>query len=527
MYITKNTERLTLAVIGGGAASVAFLHHLSNLITPSAAARLQVTVFEPRSLVGPGLAYQPDVDSVLLNRAVETMSVSAVDFSTFTSWVRWKSHHESELHELARRDPSSTYVSRPLFGRYLNDFFNETMSTARRKGLAIDVVHKEIRQIARRTRYRLIADDDAYDADSVVLAVGNTGQRDHYGLAGHERYIHCPYPVASVLEELADAHRIAIIGASLTAVDIAVSLDRMNSRAEIHMVSNTGLLPLVKGQQALPQPLRHLTVERLRALTSDGRTTISLRQLGRLIRAEFRAAGADWRALFSEQGDAVARLSDEIALADRERAWQTILVATNDIVEFAWHVLDTASQACVQKRFARHWLACRAPMPVENARVLARMLEEGRLKLMKTPIAFERTDPHRLVTTIDGQGCGDTYDYVVNATGAARDVQEPGDSVLIWQMLSDGLASRDWRGGIRVDFDTGAVIDGDGEPDYQLRALGHITSGTYFFVSSLEMVAKRARRIATDIASALAEEDLTLQRPSAQPFEPIGDGVAA
>lgn len=122
MSISKNPERFTLAVIGGGAASVAFLHHLSNLITPSVAARIQVKVFEPRSQIGPGLAYQPDVDTALLNRAIETMSVSAADFSTFTSWVRWKSHHEPELRDLVRRDLSSTYVSRSLFGRYLQDF---------------------------------------------------------------------------------------------------------------------------------------------------------------------------------------------------------------------------------------------------------------------------------------------------------------------------------------------------------------------------------------------------------------------
>lgn len=525
MYITKNTERLTLAVVGGGAASVAFLHHLSNLITPSVAARLQVKVFEPRPLVGPGLAYQPDVDSALLNRAVETMSVSAADFSTFTSWVRWKSHHEPDLHELVRRDLSSTYVSRALFGRYLHDFFNETMSTARRKGLTIDVVHREIRRITRDTRYRLVADGEAFDADSVVIAVGNTGPCDHYGLAGHARYIHRPYPLAPALAQLAGANRIAILGASLTAVDIAVSLDRINSRAEIHMVSNTGVLPLVKGRQARPQPLRHLTAERLDALTSDGRRKISLRQLGRLIRAEFRAAGADWRELFAEPGDAVALLRDEIAQADRERAWQTVLVATNDLVEFAWHALDPVSQAFALKRFARHWLARRAPMPVGNARVLARMLDEGRLKLVKTPIAFDRTHPHRIAPAIAGRAAGEPYDYVVNATGAARDVREPGDSALVWQMLQDGVASRDWRGGIRVDFETGALLGSDGEPDYQLRALGHITSGTYFFVSSLEMVAKRARRIATDIASAFAEEDIAL-RPITRTFGIAGDGFA-
>ncbi len=520
MSISKNTERFTLAVIGGGAASVAFLHHLSNLITPSVAERVQVRIFEPRSQIGPGLAYQPDVDTALLNRAIETMSVSAADFSTFTSWVRWKSHHEPELHDLVRRDLSSTYVSRSLFGRYLKDFFNETLATARRKGLSVDVVHREIRAVSRNSRYRLVADEEIFEADSVLIAVGNTGPRDYYGLSGHERYIHRPYPLASALTKLAHARRIAVIGASLTAVDIAVSLYRMNSQAEIHMVSNTGVLPLVKGKQALPQPPRHLTAERLRALTSEGHRKISLRQLGRLIRAEFKAAGADWRELFVDHDDAIALLRDEIAEADRERTWQTILVATNDLIEFAWNALDPESQACALKRFARHWLACRAPMPVENARVIATMLADGRLKLMKTPIAFDRAHPHRISSTVAGH-----YDYVVNATGAAKDVQAPDDSALIWQMLQDGLACRDWRGGIRVDFETGALLDSDGEPDYQLRALGHITSGTYFFVSSLEMVAKRARRIATDIASAFAEEDVTL-RPITQPFELAGDEIS-
>ncbi|AOJ07454.1 hypothetical protein WS71_09130 [Burkholderia mayonis] len=104
-----------------------------------------------------------------------------------------------------------------------------------------------------------------------------------------------------------------------------------------------------------------------------------------------------------------------------------------------------------------------------------------------------------------GKGSSDAYDYVVNATGSAKDIDSPAISPLGWQMLRDGLAAPDWRGGIQVDFDTGAILERSGEPDWQLRALGHITCGAYFYVSSLEMVAKRARKIAGDIVSALSE----------------------
>jgi uncharacterized NAD(P)/FAD-binding protein YdhS len=508
---SRHHERFTIGVVGGGAASVAFLHHLTNLIAPSVAQHIRIRLFESRPSVGPGLAYQHDVNSLLLNRAVETMSVSAGDFSTFASWMRWKAHHEDGLHEMTKQDLSATYLPRALFGRYLHDFFQETATVAQRKGLAIDIVPHEVRRITRDTRYQLVAGPDSYETDIVLLAIGNIGQRDIYRLSGHPCYLSQPYPLAPLLERLGKSKRVCILGASLTAVDVAVSLYNTNRDVEIHMVSPTGTLPYVKGRQVPHRSLRFITHDRLRALTADGTRKISLRTLGRLLRTEFRAVGTDWRELFARADNARVLLDDEIAHADRERPWQTVLVATNDIVEDAWHALDARGQFIVLERFARPWLARRAPMPLENARLLARMLDDGRLKLVKGPVMFDRTDPSYLAMTRVEATSSETYDCVINATGSARYVEGPDDSPLSWQLLQDGLASPDPRGGLRVDFDTGALLDSDGEPDWQFRVLGHLTSGTYFFVSSLEMIAKRARKIAADLASSLSEEDLALR----------------
>lgn len=502
-------EKFTIAVVGGGAACVAFLHHFSELISPEAASRIRIKIFEPRGTIGRGLAYQHDCESLLLNRAVETMSVSASDFSSFTSWVRWKAHHEDELKALARRDLSATYVPRALFGRYLDDFFRETSATAARKGLTLQVEQREVTAVRRATRYRLETDGAVFEADTVLLAIGNIGQHDHYGLLGHERYLHEPYPLALHLDRLSRAGKVAILGSGLTAVDVACSLFRMRSDVEIDMLSPSGILPYVKGRQVRPDAPRFLTGRALQALTAGGTRKIGLRSLARLLRAEFRAKQADWRELFASADDALTLLRDEIAHADRERAWQTVLVATNEVVEEAWHALEPAAQALVLQRFARPWLARRAPMPLENARLLAAMLENGRLKLLRTPAEFERGDPARLGLRL-GDGSVAGYDYVVNATGAAKTVRGPQDSRLAWQLLREGLASPDWRGGLQVDFNTGALLDAQGEADWQLRCLGHLTCGAYFFVSSLEMVAKRARRIASDLASALSEEDMAL-----------------
>ena len=59
---------MKIAVIGGGAGCVAFLHHFVDLIGCLEAKFIKIKVYERRERVGPGLAYQEDCDSVLLNR---------------------------------------------------------------------------------------------------------------------------------------------------------------------------------------------------------------------------------------------------------------------------------------------------------------------------------------------------------------------------------------------------------------------------------------------------------------------------
>ncbi|PHV07352.1 hypothetical protein CSQ96_09060 [Janthinobacterium sp. BJB412] len=140
MYQPLEQQRFTIAVVGAGGACVAFLHHLVSSLTPPLAASLRVLVFEPRPCAGPGLAYQDDAETVLLNRVAETMSVSADDFSTFSAWLRWKAHHAEELRPVSAANLSATFVPRPVFGRFLADFFAETLASARHKGLAIEVV---------------------------------------------------------------------------------------------------------------------------------------------------------------------------------------------------------------------------------------------------------------------------------------------------------------------------------------------------------------------------------------------------
>lgn len=497
-------EKFTVAVVGAGGASVAFLHQLVALIEPQQAACMRIVVFEPRGQIGAGLAYQDDVATALLNRNAETMSVSASDYSTFSAWLRWKAHHESALKSVSCTDLTGAYVPRATFGRFLCDFFGESCAAAHKKGLQIDVIAQGVDAIARGERYQIRYQGGTLFADSVLLAVGNTGARDHYRLRGHASFVASPYPLTRQVLPLGGASAICIIGTGLTAVDIAVTLATHGYRGKIDMVSNSGHLPFVRGLPGPAHQLSYLTKAALMQLSQNGTRKSSLRAVFRLLRAELRTAGSSWRDLLRSDATPVARLRHELGAATSVRPWQRVLSATNDVIELAWHSLPGADQQLVTKRYARAWMARRAPMPAENARILLAMIDAGQLQLIAGTPVFDRSDAACLRARFDGDSSWRRYDNVINATGAARSVEEEADSPLIWQLLRDGYAVNNPLGGIRIDFATGAVIDEDNEPDWNMRALGHITSGTYFFVSSLEMIARRAQQIAAQMLSSFA-----------------------
>ena len=51
-----------------------------------------------------------------------------------------------------------------------------------------------------------------------------------------------------------------------------------------------------------------------------------------------------------------------------------------------------------------------------------------------------------------------------------------------------------------MDFDTSAVVDSSGSANGTIYAVGQPANGTYYFVSSLEMVSLRAKSTAKAIA---------------------------
>ncbi|WP_185715924.1 FAD/NAD(P)-binding protein [Burkholderia sp. Bp9004] len=497
---SKNATVASVAIVGGGAACVSLLHQMMQLYADRRPAPIDILVFERKFTVGPGLAYQEDGRELVLNRVADAMSISPTDATLFSRWMLWKASYSREICEATGEGFPDTYVARRLFGRFLHDAFLEIQRVAAGCGISVRVIHETVTAIDRRSVPCVRTASGSWPATHVVLATGHTNPKDYYGLAGHDRYLHFAYPVSKHLETLRSATSICILGASLTAIDVAVSLQAAGYHGRIDMLSRRGLLPYVKGKSYPPHTLRHLTGHALTQMTGAGTAKIGLRTMFRLFRRELRAVGVDWKVLFgAEYGPADVHLDAQIRSAGEIKPWSPVFRALNGLVHDLWHALDQASQHLFLARFARRWMSIRTPIPLQNATRVQAMMRTGQLRILSGSATFAATPCGRIDMTRN-DGAVQRYDMVVNATGTATCIDTPDDSALIWSLLQSGIADRDARGGIKVDFESGALVSRTGSIDPNIRALGHVTSGTYFYVDSLDMISRQAERIARALA---------------------------
>jgi uncharacterized NAD(P)/FAD-binding protein YdhS len=105
-------------------------------------------------------------------------------------------------------------------------------------------------------------------------------------------------------------------------------------------------------------------------------------------------------------------------------------------------------------------------------------------------------------------------DWVINATGPARSVDGNTGSLLLKNLMKSGLIRTNPFGGIQIDYET-SMVKRDGDKVDNFYAIGHLTSGTYYFVSSLDMVSMGAKRVARDVVNSSWQ--------SIKPIESIGN----
>ncbi|MDX2148928.1 MAG: FAD/NAD(P)-binding protein [Planctomycetota bacterium] len=429
------SPNVEVAIIGGGFTGSMIAVNLLRLARERGQAPPSVALIEARDIAGPGLAYStPDV-SHLLNVPAGRMSALASDPDHFVRWCLGR--------ELAVT--GGTFVSRGVFGQYLQDILREHAASAPSfrviNGHAIDLQSATGDLQRSIGPWRLaIAPDRRSKATAelvakrVVLALGNAPPCDFAwsrSLAPRT-WIRDPWSADARrrVSELAVHDRVLIIGTGLTMMDLVLQLDSTGHRGSIAAISRRGLLSLP--HRTLSKPYHR---DRPGDLEFWPSTAIGyLRNLRRAV-LEAAGKGVDWREVVTSIRQDTPALWKRLPLVEKQR----FLRHLRPYWDTHRHRAAPEVAAKIDELMRSGRLTIR-PARVVDAEQLA-----GGARLRIMPRGGRPDD----VTTIDA-------DVVINCTGPETS-PAGADDPLVHKLISTGIA--------RVDE---LALGLDSTPDYQV-----------------------------------------------------------
>jgi uncharacterized NAD(P)/FAD-binding protein YdhS len=449
-----------IAVIGAGFSGLLTAVHLSRRL-PDA----ELWLIEKGSRFAEGAAYSTREADHVLNVRLGNMSAFPDEPEHLSRWLATQPHWSSK----------GAFITRGDYGRYLRSILSDALSGARSEsdseagsqtrsaaGSRLKLVHDEVLDLTRAGGgwQVLLGSGETLAVDVAVLALGNLEPARPSGLdeavVAAGRYIADPWRGAANLPD--DARRILLIGSSLTMVDVALSHARPGRR--FFALSRRGLAPRAHKAADL-------------ALTSRPYSGSPLTVLRQARRA---ALTSDWRAVID----------------DLRRSARTL-----------WRSWSRAQRG----RFLRHlrpiWDVHRHRLAPAVASRIQSMIASGELSIEAGRI--ERIEPAgtKVLVTWRRRGRGRTttrkVDVVINCTGPLADVvasQIP----LVKGLVASGYGRAD-PDGLGLDVDEQCrVRDIDGAPQDELYAVGPMTRGAFWEVTSVPDIRIQAAEVAEVIA---------------------------
>lgn len=452
-----------IAIVGGGFSGTLTALHLAR----NAANRpLKITVINPTPDVGRGLAYRFDDDNLLLNVPAGNMSALADEPGHFVAYCQ---HIDPSVAE-------GTFVSRRLYGQYLQDLWAQTITTypamiQTQVGQAVQVNKAD----PEAGWSILLASGQSLQADQVVVAVGHQTPRLPIALESDaQSCVIDPWDFAA-MHHLPNDQPVVIIGTGHTAVDALFCLAQSPRRGPITLLSRHGLLPhrhrltpTAPKPQSFPAYLQGVPPT-VRAYTRALRQHVQTQA----------TQGGDWR-------DALNELRPHSA-----QIWQS------------WALTE-------QRRFLRHlqayWDVHRHRLAPMAAQRLEQLLATGRAQVIAGRITSIQPQAYGVNVSYRARGGGQVEQLnasaVINCIGPNTHVQHHANPLLA-HLLEKRLITPDAHGlGLMVTPDL-QVKNARQEAVEGLFYVGPLLKATLWEATAVPELRLQAQRLANHLLSHL------------------------
>lgn len=303
-------EAKVIAIIGGGFTGGMTMANLLRFGEQSGMP-LHIALIDRQPAMGDGVAYRTNDGRHLLNVPANRMSA-------------WADRPDDFLRFAQSKDSSAgphDFLPRKIYGEYVRETVLELAESAG-EHLSAAIVHDEVVRLEQSSSSGWdieTARRRSIHADLVILAVGHRPPNDPFAsrwMGPRTRFVADPW-AALVLSQIGPDEPVLLIGTGLTAVDVALTLNRPDRRAPILALSRRGLLPLSHmRRQAKSADLSEAINRWL-----DPAAPLTIRGLVRTLRHQMaaREAGVEWQDIFDALRPAVPRLWGRLDFKERSR----------------------------------------------------------------------------------------------------------------------------------------------------------------------------------------------------------------
>lgn len=529
------SKREVIAVIGGGSVGVSFLSQLVDMVIESKVSeKIEIMLFEPQEIVGPGYAYQADFDCNILNTNADTMAINYGDKGHFIRWLNakrgvWENLYPGiDVHE-------NSYLPRGLFGLYVNSIYQDTLEKCKQEriffkriqDIATDIVIINKNEFCIDTEY-----SGGFICNRVVLSIGNIPSNNFKEMHAITGYFNNPYPCSAITNAIEKNDSVCIIGTNLSAIDTVLSLRESGHKGAIICASRNGRFPSVRGKLNKPHKLKKLTKNNIDEMINKNNGTLRMNDVIRLLVEEYElktGVRINIHEILNSDTGIYNYLLTEIKLSiSNERFWQSIIYATNDVIDYVWHKLSIQEKTLFNKFFRSKWMSYRVSFPLENALKIQAQLRDGQLNVFDgmQNISYDNTDKIFHIEMHSRKTGLKTVIYsniVVNATSYSLDVINTNNK-LVQNLLSRKIAKAHEFGGFVVDYSNGCLINQNGVINQKITALGSLTTGVYFWTNAMEVNARLAKNQATSIVNDIKKSTISILNRKIQNIRPTESG---
>src|SRR5512144_1772327 len=451
-----NPRSFSIVVIGAGLSGALLAVHLLRQCRPGD----RIYLIEKRAGFGLSLAYPTTNQQNLLNVRAGNMGAFHDQPNHFVDWLRSRAPDDEPP------PTAESFVSRWLYGTYVRSVLCDEL-WANGKGRNLFLVPDQVVALHEDPRCvsLTVGGGRCYRVDAVVLASGNQSADTSKGA-----YCATPWHPDTTTGVPRKAP-VLLIGSGQTMVDTVQSLLDAGHKGAIHVLSQRGLLPHA-----------HAPARRLDIGVADLPRTTSVARLAHWLCATVRAVEA------------------------RGFEWRGVLDGLRPHVQDLWRRLPIDER----RRFLRHlrpwWEIHRHRMAPSVAAKLEAAKQRGQLVVGAARIvAIEAAETSVLARVRRrGSSVSETLEVgrAINCSGPEIKHKASSDP-LIRDLLARGFARPDPLGLVLEVSEQGALLNKDGVASHRLFAVGPITRGTFWEVTTVPDIRLQCVRLANHLSAAM------------------------